>query len=115
MTHVSTSTSVMRSGMKRLAPNRLWEFAAWLLRLKADQWRRRAQFYERHRDYFPRLSAGRFVDRCRELEATYQGIAEVMFGRLVQDQWVPVRGVVLRRKHGRRTALPDRPASISSW
>lgn len=114
MKQVITSTSVVRLGMKRLTPNHLWELAARLFRFHADRWRRRALFYERHRDYFPRLSAGRFVERCRELEAAYRGLAEVMFALPTQNQWVPVRAMVLRRKHGRRIALPDQRALISS-
>ena len=44
----------------------------------AKRWRRRALFYERHRDYFPRLSSGRFVGRCHELEVTYRGLARAI-------------------------------------
>ena len=69
-------------------------------------------FMERQ-DYFPRLSAGRLIGRCRELEVTYRGLAEAMFAMLVQDQWVLVRAVVVQRKHGRKPALPAHPASIS--
>ncbi|WP_447601290.1 hypothetical protein [Nitrospira sp. Nam80] len=46
-----------------------------LLSGDAQRWRRRARFYERHRDYFPRLASGRFVARCRELEAMYRNLA----------------------------------------
>ena len=49
------------------------KFVAWAIRRNAERWGQRALFYERHRDYFPRLSSGPFVARCRELEATYQG------------------------------------------
>ena len=97
MKEVTTSTSMVgspvRPGTNRLAPNGPSEFAAWLFRVNADRWRRRALFYERHRDYFPRLSSGRFVDRCRELEATYRGLAQVLFIIQPQLQWAPVRAV----------------------
>ena len=49
-----------------------------LLAEAAKRWQQRAQFYERHRDYFPRLSTGRFVGRCHELEATYRGLAQAI-------------------------------------
>ena len=113
MKQATTSTSVVRLGMKRLTPNHLWELAARLFWFHADRWRRRAQFYERHRDYFPRLSSSRFVDRCRELEVAYRGLAEVMFALPAQHQRVPVRTMVLRRKQGRRTALSGPQALIS--
>lgn len=113
MKQATTSTSVVRLGMKRLTPDHLWGLAARLFRFNADRWKRRALFYERHRDYFPRLSSGRFVDRCRELEATYRGLAEVMFALPAQNQWVPVRAMGLRNKHGRKSALADHRALIS--
>jgi hypothetical protein len=98
MNEVTTSTSGVE-GSVRLDKNRTAAkvgFAAWLLRVNADRWRRRAQFYECHRDYFPRLASGRFIDRCRELEATYRGLAQVLFNVPPQAQLVPVRAVVSR-------------------
>ena len=74
------------------------EFAARLFRVNADRWRRRALFYERHRDYFPRLASGRFLERCRELEAAYRGLARVLFTMQPQIEWAPVRAVVSRIK-----------------
>jgi hypothetical protein len=112
MKPMTTSTSVVRLETKRLEPNHLWELAARLFWFHADRWRRRALFYERHRDYFPRLSAGRFVDRCRELEVTYRGRAEVMFALPAQNQRA-VRPMVLRRKQGRRPDLSDHRTLIS--
>jgi hypothetical protein len=79
----------------------------------AERWRRRALFYERHRDYFPRLSAGRFVDRCRELEAAYRRLAAVMFALPAKHQREPVRTMVLRRRQRGRIELSDHRALIS--
>jgi hypothetical protein len=113
MKQLITSEPVVRLGMKRLAPHHLWELAGRLFRFNAERWRRRALFYERHRDYFPRLSAGRFVERCRELEATYGRLAEIMFALPTKQQWVPARTMVLRRKQGGRAVLSDHRALIS--
>lgn len=110
---MTTSTAVVRLGMKRLAPHHLWELAARLFRFNAERWRRRALFYEQYRDYFPRLSAGQFVDRCRELEATYRRLAEIMFALPAEHQLVPARTMVLRRKQRGRAVLPNRRALIS--
>jgi hypothetical protein len=112
MKHMITSTPVVRLGIKRLAPHHLWELAGRLFRFNAERWKRRALFYERHRSYFPRLSAGRFVDRCRELEAAYRRLAEIMFALPAKRQWAPVRTMVVRRKQGGRTVLPDHRALI---
>ncbi len=113
MKQMITSTPVVRLGVKRLAPHHLWELAGRLFRLNAERWQRRALFYERHRDYFPRLSAGQFVERCRQLEATYRRLAETMFALPTKRQWAPVRTMVLRRKRGGRAVLPDHRALIS--
>ncbi|MDK2743577.1 MAG: hypothetical protein H8K03_01695 [Nitrospira sp.] len=96
---VSTSLipTPVRRGPKRLSPRHLLELATRLFIFKADRWKRRALFYERHRDYFPRLSAGRFVDRCRELEATYRALAQIMLLMPAQDELVPVRQLALPR------------------
>ena len=97
-THLSVVGRAVRSDRTRPASHRLSELAAWLFSINADRWRRRALFYERHRDYFPRVSSGRFVDRCHELEATYRGLAQMMFPMPLQVQWVPVRAMVSRIK-----------------
>lgn len=98
---LTLSTSVIpapvRRGSMRLSPQHLFELASRLLLFKAERWKRRAQFYERHREYFPRLSASRFVDRCRELEATYRALAQMMFLMPGQDQLVQVRALPLRK------------------
>jgi len=98
---LTISTSVIpapvRRGPKRLSSQHLLELATRLFIFKAERWKRRALFYERHRDYFPRLSASRFVDRCRELEATYRALAQVMLLMPAQDELVPVRQLALPR------------------
>ena len=98
----SASTSMTARPLRR---DRHWlaltgpsGFAARLFRVNADRWRRRALFYERHCDYFPRLASGRFVERCRELEAAYRGLAHVLFTLQPQIEWAPVRAVVSRIK-----------------
>lgn len=96
---LTLSTSVIpapaRRGPRRLSPNHLMELVTRLCIFKAERWGRRALFYERHRDYFPRLSAGRFVNQCRELEARYRTLAQIMFLIPAEDQLVPVRAVAL--------------------
>jgi hypothetical protein len=106
MRDMTLSTATVRSGMNRLSPNHLWGLAARVFTFRADRWRRRATFYERYRDYFPRLSSGRFIDRCRELETIYRRMGERMFAMPVQGQWVPVRSIAVKKKQGRRIALP---------
>ena len=102
MKAVTTSTSMAERPLSR---DRHWlaltgpsGFAARLFRLNAACWRRRALFYERHRDYFPRLASGRFVERCHELETAYRGLAHVLFTLQPQIEWVPVRAVISRIK-----------------
>lgn len=102
MKAVTTSTSMAERPLRR---NRHWlaltgpsGLAARLFRVNADRWRRRALFYERHRDYFPRLASGRFVERCRELEAAYRGLGQVLFTLQPQVEWAPARAVVSRMK-----------------
>lgn len=109
MRHVTASTSVVRSGMKRLAPDHLRELAARLFMFRADRWRRRALFYRRYRDYFPRLSAGRFVDRCWELETMCRGLAEVMRAKPAQDRM----GAGLKDRREEKVRLEYRAASSS--
>jgi hypothetical protein len=113
MKHMIVSTPVVRLGAQRLAPHHLWELAGRLFRLNAERWQRRALFYERHRDYFPRLSAGRFIERCRQLEVAYRRLAETMFALPTTQQLAPVRPMVLQRKQRGRAALPDYRALIS--
>ena len=86
-----------RGGPKRLSPKHLLELATRLFIFKAERWKRRALFYQQHRDYFPRLSSGRFVDRCREREAAYRALARMMFLLPEQDQLVSVRALAFRR------------------
>ena len=94
---VSTSVipATVRRGPKRLSPNHLLELVTRLCMFKAERWGRRALFYEKHRDYFPRLSAGRFVNQCRELEARYRALAQMMFLIPAEDRLVPVRALAL--------------------
>lgn len=84
-------------GPTRLSPKHLLELATRLLIFKAERWKRRALFYEQHRDYFPRLSSSRFVERCRELETAYRALAHMMFLLPAQDQLVSVRALAVRR------------------
>ncbi len=72
------------------------KFVTWAVRKKAERWGQRALFYERHRDYFPRLASGAFVARCRELEATYRGLSQVIGNMTPPVEWVPVRSAVQR-------------------
>lgn len=117
MTDVTASTSIVVSPVKRgatrLSPNHLMGLALRLSLFKADRWGRRARFYERHRDYFPRLFAGRFVARCRELEARYRGLAKALFGLSVHEQMIPVRAMASPRRQGKRLAPPHQLALSS--
>lgn len=96
---LTVSTSVIpapvRRGPQRLSPNHLLELVTRLCIFKAERWGRRALFYEQHRDYFPRLSAGRFVNRCRELEARYRALAQMMFLIPAEDRLIPIRALAL--------------------
>jgi hypothetical protein len=113
MKHIMTTTPVVRLETMRLAPHHLRDLAGRLFRLNAERWQRRALFYERYRDYFPRLSAGRFIERCRQLESAYRRLAETMFALPTTQQWAPARTMVIQRKQGRRAVLPDCRALIS--
>ena len=108
MTDMATSTSLVVSptkrGAVRLSPHHLVKLALRLSMFRADRWGRRARFYERHRDYFPRLFAGRFVAQCRELEARYRELAKALFGLTAQDEMVPVRAIASQRRQGKQTA-----------
>lgn len=92
---LTLSTSLIPAPMRRrptrLSPNHLFELVTRLCIFKAERWGRRALFYERHRDYFPRMSAGRFVNRCRELEARYRALAQMIFLIPTEDRLIPVR------------------------
>jgi hypothetical protein len=96
---LTLSTSVIptqvKRGPTRLSPNHLLELITRLCIFKAERWGRRALFYERYRDYFPRMSAGRFVNRCRALEARYRALAQIMFLIPAEDRLVPVRALAL--------------------
>ena len=96
---ISTSLipTPVRRGPKRLSATHLLELATRLFTFKAERWKRRALFYERHRDYFPRLSSSRFVDRCRELEVAYRALAQMMFLLPAQEQFVSVRALASRK------------------
>lgn len=86
----------VQSEATRPLPRGLSELAARLFSVNAERWRRRAQFYERHRDYFPRLASSPFVDRCRELEAASREFARRLFAVPPQDELVPLRVTVSR-------------------
>lgn len=100
MKDVMTTPSMVDRSLQsediRPLPRGLSDLAAWLFSVNADRWRRRAQFYERHRDYFPRLAASPFVDRCRELESASREFARRLFAMPVQDELAPVRVTVSR-------------------
>ncbi len=117
MTGITTSTSLVVSPVKsratRLSPNHLLGLALRLSLFRANRWGRRARFYEHHRDYFPRLFAGRFVARCRALEARYRGLAQALFGLSASEPMIPVRAMASQRKQGKRIALPHRLALTS--
>ncbi|MGC3976124.1 MAG: hypothetical protein QM771_17315 [Nitrospira sp.] len=102
MKDVTTSPSLVErslrsEGVKPLSRG-LSDLAGWLFAVNADRWRRRAQFYERHRDYFPRLASSPFVDRCRALEAASREVAEVLFAMPPRVNLVPVQVTVSRIK-----------------
>ena len=106
MTAIATSTSLVVSpakpGTARLSPHHLMKLALRLSVFRADRWGRRARFYERHREYFPRLFAGRFVAQCRELEARYRELAKALFGLTAHDEMVPARAIASQSRHGNR-------------
>jgi hypothetical protein len=98
---LTISPSVLATPFKpehpRLSPNHLLELVTRLCLFKAERWGRRALFYETHRDYFPRVSASRFVNRCRALEARYQALAQLIFLIPADERLVPVHAVAMRR------------------
>jgi hypothetical protein len=87
----------IRRESTRLSPNHLLELVTRLCLFKAERWGRRALFYEKHRDYFPRLSTSRFVSRCRALEARYRALAQLIFLIPADERLVPVRAFGFRR------------------
>lgn len=98
---LSVSSSVIPAPVKRdpkrLSPNHLLELVTRVCIFKAERWGRRARFYEQHRDYFPRLSTGRFVNRCRELEERYRALAQIMFLIPTEGRLVPIRPLTLSK------------------
>ncbi len=113
MKDVVTSSSVIASPRKRLSPAHLWGLTTRLFMFKAERWKRRAMFYEQHRDYFPRVVASRFIDRCRELEATYRGFVAIMFQMAVRKQLAPARAITVRKRYGKRAMLSTRLAALA--
>ena len=117
MTDITISTSIaaspVRGGGRRLSPNHVVGLALRLFMFKAERWGRRARFYERHRDYFPRLFSSRFVARCRELETGYRGLALALFGLSAHDQIMPLRAIASQQRHGKRITPPHRLALTS--
>jgi hypothetical protein len=98
MKDVTTRSSAVEVAMKpestKMISDLPRKLVAWAIRRNAERWGERALFYERHRDYFPRLASGPFVARCRELEATYQGLSRAIGTMTPQAAWVPVRSAV---------------------
>ncbi len=95
MKDITISSPVTTGSRKRLSPPHLWELATRLFMFKAERWKRRAVFYERHRDYFPRLASGPFINRCRELEASYRALAQLMFLVPPEKRLVPIHVLAL--------------------
>ena len=87
----------------RSSPRGLSHLAGKLFAMNADRWRRRASFYERHRDYFPRIASSPFVDRCRELEAAYGDVARLLFAMPPRIDLVPVQVTVSRVRYQRQS------------
>lgn len=88
-----SSASVEQDSMPGAGRSRpgLSHLAGWLFAMNADRWRRRAAFYERHREYFPRIAASPFVDRCRALESAYGDLARLLFAMPPRVDLVPVQ------------------------
>lgn len=102
MKDVTTSLSLVERG-RRLEGTKplsrgLSDLAGWLFTINAEGWKRRAQFYEHHRDYFPRLASSPFVERCRQLETASRKVAELLFAMPPRVELVPVRVTVSRVK-----------------
>ncbi len=98
---LAVSTSVLATPLrrkpKRLSPNHLLELVTRVCLVRAERWGRRALFYEQHRDHFPRVAASRFVRRCRELEARYRALVQLIFLIPAEDRFVPARVLALPR------------------
>ncbi|WHZ21494.1 MAG: hypothetical protein OJF47_000606 [Nitrospira sp.] len=86
----------VETGAHLTMPGLPYGIVAWLFMAHADRWGRRALFYERHRDYFPRLSSGRFVARCRALESTYRRLSQALWNMASRVRWVSIRPIVSR-------------------
>ena len=94
----SVLTAPFNQEHPRLSPNHLLELVTRLCLFRAERWGRRALFYEKHRDYFPRLSSSRFVSRCRLLEARYRALAQLVFLIPADEHLVPVHAVGVRQR-----------------
>ena len=95
MKDITIHSSVETGTKQRLSPAHLWELATRLFMFKAERWKRRAMFYERHRDYFPRLANGKFIMRCRQLEARYRALAQLMFLVPAEKRVLPIPALAL--------------------
>lgn len=95
MPPVEPTASPRRTAASRILPVKM---SASLLAEAARRWGRRALFYERHRAYFPRLSAGGFVASCRDLEATYLGLSRVIQSLTPQAALIPIRSAGSRKR-----------------
>ena len=113
MKDVVISSPVIAGPAKRLSPVHLWELTTRPFMFKAERWKRRAMFYERHREYFPRVAASRFIDRCRELEATYREFVAMMIRMAMREQPAPARAMMIRKQYGKRAMVPTRLAALT--
>ena len=95
MKDITIPSAVATGSRKHLSPAHLWELATRLFMFKAERWKRRAMFYERHRDYFPRLANGQFIMRCRQLEARYRALAQLMFLVPAEKRLLPIPALAL--------------------
>lgn len=95
MKDLTIRSSVTTGSKKHLSPAHLWELATRLFMFKAERWKRRAMFYERHREYFPRLANGQFIMRCRQLEARYRVLAQLMFLVPEEKRLLPIPALAL--------------------
>lgn len=112
MRRMVESQSIGQFGMNRLSTYHLLELAVRLFKFRADRWKRRALFYRRYQEYFPRVSASRFVDRCLELEMRYRVLVEIIGTMTAQGQLMAAPGGVVRGKHGRPAALLYHPVTV---
>jgi len=112
MKQVPASTALVNMGTNQLAPHYLWELAARVFQFRADRWKRRGLFYKRYREYFPRVSTSRFVDRCLELDVRYRKLSEILRSMSRQGRFMETRRMIMREKHGRTIMVPSRPAIV---